>query len=136
MIDLSSRTLLNKTFVADGIFSLVAGSVLIVGAERLAALVSRESSSASLIALGVGLLLWGVFHIVSLRKGGPSVLATRISIGGDILWQIGSLVLLAAVYRSLTAIGIVLIVVAMIGVADFLFFKMKGASLARMSPVV
>ena len=40
-MNLSNRSLLNKTFLADGAFSLVAGAVLILGAAPLASRVSK-----------------------------------------------------------------------------------------------
>jgi hypothetical protein len=132
MFDLSTRSLLNKTFLADGIFSLIAGSALLAAAQPLAAVVSPALSPAVIMALGAGLLVWGAFHLATARKGGPSALATRISITGDILWQVGSLAILASAYSALTVAGMALIVVAMVGVADFLFFKMRGASQARL----
>ncbi|TCN36099.1 hypothetical protein [Sinorhizobium americanum] len=134
MLALSHRSLLNKAFIADGIVSLVAGTVLTVDAGPLASLVSPVIAPAVIGLLGTGLLLWGVFHLASARKEGPSPLAARISIAGDILWQVASLAVLAFAYASLTAIGIGLIFAAMIGVADFLFLKLKGAAQAGMRP--
>ncbi|AFL54643.1 hypothetical protein ABIE78_005717 [Sinorhizobium fredii] len=128
MLDFSNRSLLNKTFLADGIFSLIAGTVLIVDAQPLAALVGPAVAPEVVGVLGIGLLLWGAFHLAWARKGGPNALAVRISIAGDILWQIASLVIIALAYASLSAMGIGLIVVAMVGVADFLFLKLKGAA--------
>ncbi|PDT86278.1 hypothetical protein [Sinorhizobium sp. BJ1] len=128
MLDFSNRSLLNKTFLADGIFSLIAGTVLIVDAQPLAALVGPAVAPEVVGVLGIGLLLWGAFHLAWSRKEGPNALAARISIAGDILWQIASLVIIALAYASLSAIGIGLIVVAMVAVADFLFLKLKGAA--------
>ncbi|WKL26588.1 hypothetical protein Q1M63_18855 [Sinorhizobium meliloti] len=59
MFDLSTRSLLNKTFLADGIFSLIAGSALLAAAQPLAAVVSPALSPAVIMALGAGLLVWG-----------------------------------------------------------------------------
>ncbi len=132
MLDLSNRSLLNRTFVADGIFSLIAGTVLIVDAQPLAALVGPVVAPEVIGVLGIGLLLWGAFHLASARKAGPNALAARISIAGDILWQIASFVILVLANASLSAVGIGLIIVAMIGVADFLFLKLKGAAQAGM----
>ena len=100
MFDLSTRSLLNKTFLADGIFSLIAGSALLAAAPPIAAVVSPALSPAVIMALGAGLLVWGAFHLAAARKEGPSALATRISIAGDILWQVGSLAILASAYSA------------------------------------
>ncbi|MDX0565237.1 hypothetical protein GOD83_14105 [Sinorhizobium medicae] len=132
MLDLSNRPLLNKAFHADGIFSLIAGSVLIVAAAPVAALASPGLPPEVIMALGAGLLAWGAFHLAAARKGGPNTIATRISIAGDVLWQIASLAILASAHSALTIAGIALIAMAMVGVADFLFFKMRGASQARL----
>jgi hypothetical protein len=76
--------------------------------------------------LGVGLIAWGIFHLSTARNGGPVSAAARISIAGDILWQVASLALLATAYSVLTPVGIGLVIVGLIGVGDFLFFKLKG----------
>ncbi|OOG68553.1 hypothetical protein BLJAPNOD_00358 [Ensifer sp. M14] len=131
MLNLSNRSLLNKTFLADGAFSLLSGAVLILGAAQLAALIGPFATPVMMKLIGVGLLAWGIFHLSAARNGGPVSAAARVSIGGDILWQVASLALLATAYASLTPIGIGLVIVGIIGVADFLFFKLKGFSRER-----
>lgn len=126
MLNLSNRSLLNKTFLADGAFSLLTGAVLILGAAPLAALISPVATPLMIKLLGVGLLAWGIFHLSAARNGGPVSAAARVSIGGDVLWQIASLALLATAYNSLTPIGVGFLIVGLIGVGDFLFFKVKG----------
>lgn len=126
MLNLSNRSLLNKTFLADGAFSLLVGAILILGAAPLAALISPAATPVMMKLLGVGLLAWGIFHLSAARNGGPVSAAARISIGGDILWQVASLALLTTAYGALTTIGVGLVIVGLIGVADFLFFKLKG----------
>lgn len=133
MLNRANRSILNKAFLADGVFSLTAGTVLIVDAQPLAALAGPAISPSVMSALGMGLLLWGAFHLISARKGGPNIAAARISIGGDILWQIGSVTILALAYGSLSAIGLGLIITGMIGVADFLFFKVRGVGQAHLN---
>ncbi|MGF6178542.1 hypothetical protein [Ensifer sp. 4252] len=131
MLTLSNRSLLNKTFLADGAFSLLVAAILILGAAPLAALISPAATPLMMKLLGVGLLAWGIFHLSAARNGGPVSAAARISIGGDILWQIASIALLVAAYGSLTAIGVGLMIVGLVGVGDFLFFKLKGFSRER-----
>lgn len=131
MLNLSNRSLLNKTFLADGAFSLVVGAILILDAAPLAALISPAATPLMMKLLGVGLLAWGIFHLAAARNGGPVSAAARVSIAGDILWQVASLALLATAYGSLTAIGIGLVIVGLIGVADLLFFKVKGFARER-----
>ncbi|MBP1871213.1 hypothetical protein J2Z19_000910 [Ensifer adhaerens] len=131
MLTLSNRSLLNKTFIADGAFSLLVGAILIVDAAPLAVLISPAATPLMMKLLGVGLFAWGIFHLATARNGGPVSTAARVSIGGDILWQVASLALLATAYGSLTAIGIGLVIIGIIGVADFLFFKLKGFSRER-----
>lgn len=131
MLTLSNRSLLNKTFLADGAFSLLVGAILILGAAPLAALISPAATPLMMKLLGVGLLAWGIFHLSAARNGGPVSAAARISIGGDILWQIASIALLVAAYGSLTAIGVGLVIVGLVGVGDFLFFKVRGLARER-----
>ena len=132
---LSNRSPLNKTFLADGAFSLVSGAALILAAVPLAALVNAAATPlitpVMLKALGAGLLIWGIFHLSAARNGGPVTASARISIAGDMLWQVGGLALLLAAYASLSAAGIALVVIGMIGVADFLFFKLRGLAQER-----
>lgn len=130
-MNLSNRSLLNKTFLADGAFSLVAGAVLILDAAPLAALISPAATPAMMKVLGVGLLVWGIFHLSVARNGGPVTAAARISIAGDVLWQVASLALLFTAYAGLSAAGIALVVIGMIGVADFMFFKRRGLARER-----
>ncbi|KSV86721.1 hypothetical protein N184_11415 [Sinorhizobium sp. GL28] len=131
---LSNRSPLNKTFLVDA-FSLVSGAALILAAVPLAALVNAAATPlitpVMLKALGAGLLIWGIFHLSAARNGGPVTASARISIAGDMLWQVGSLALLLAAYASLSAAGIALVVIGMIGVADFLFFKLRGLAQER-----
>lgn len=131
MLTLSSRSLLNKTFIADGVYSLFIGAVLILGAAPLAALFSPLATPLMMKLLGIGLFSWGIFHLAAARNGGPVSTAARISIGGDILWQVASLALLATAYSSLTAIGLAFVIIGIISVADFMFFKLKGLSRER-----
>ncbi|MBZ7924032.1 hypothetical protein LAC81_19790 [Ensifer adhaerens] len=134
-MNLSNRSLLNKTFLADGAFSLVAGAALILAAVPLAALASASATPlvtpVMLKALGAGLLIWGLFHLSAARNGGPVTASARISIAGDVLWQVASLALLMNAYAFLSTAGIALVVVGMIGVADFLFFKLRGLARER-----
>ncbi|WP_429810802.1 hypothetical protein [Ensifer sp. B1-9] len=130
-MNLSNRSLLNKTFLADGAFSLVAGAILILDAAPLAALISPAAIPAMMKALGIGLLVWGIFHLSAARNGGPVTAAARISIAGDVLWQVASLALLCTAYADLSAAGIALVVIGMIGVADFMLFKRRGLARER-----
>lgn len=131
MLTLSNRSLLNKTFLADGAFSLFVGAVLILDAAPLAALISPAATPLMMKLLGVGLLAWGIFHLSAARNGGPVSAAARVSIAGDILWQVASLALLATAYNSLSATGVGLVTIGIIGVGDFLFFKVKGLARER-----
>lgn len=131
MLTLSSRSLLNKTFIADGVYSLFIGAVLILGAAPLASLFGPFATPLMMKLLGIGLVAWGIFHLAAARNGGPVSSAARVSIAGDILWQVASLALLATAYNSLTAIGVGFVIIGLISVAEFLFFKLKGFSRER-----
>lgn len=58
MLTLSNRSLLNKTFIADGAFSLLVGAILIVDAAPLAVLISPAATPLMMKLLGVGLFAW------------------------------------------------------------------------------
>ncbi|OKP80878.1 hypothetical protein BTE77_00620 [Ensifer adhaerens] len=125
-MNLSNRSLLNKTFLADGVYSLAVGAVLILFAAPLASLFSPAATAPMMKTLGVGLVFWGIFHLAAARNGGPVAAAARVSIAGDILWQVASVALLIAAYPFLTVAGIGFIVIGLITVADFLIFKLRG----------
>ncbi|MBD9649476.1 hypothetical protein IB267_14020 [Ensifer sp. ENS09] len=125
-MNLSNRSLLNKTFLADGVYSLAVGAVLILFAAPLASLFSPAATATMMKMLGVGLVFWGIFHLAAARDGGPVASAARVSIAGDILWQVASVALLVAAYPLLTVAGIGFIAIGLITVADFLIFKLRG----------
>ena len=104
---------------ADGAFSLVTGAVLILDAASLAALTSPAATPVMMKVVGVGLLIWGIFHLSAARNGGPVTAAARISIAGDVLWQVASLALLLTAYGYLSSAGIALVVIGMIAVMVF-----------------
>ncbi|HEV7308656.1 hypothetical protein [Ensifer sp.] len=130
-MNFSNRSLLNKTFLADGVYSLAVGAVLILAAAPLASLFGPAATPALLKLLGVGLVFWGIFHLSAARNGGPVATAARVSIAGDVLWLAASLALLVAVYPSLSVYGIGFIVIGLITVTDFLVYKLRGLTRER-----
>ena len=122
-----NRIPLSATFLADGVFSLLAAAVCIFFAGPLATLSGPDVSPSIFTAVGIGLFGWGLFHIAAGRSnGGPSSLAARISMIGDILWIAASVAILLLAGTMLTGAGIALVVIAMITVADILLLKAKG----------
>ena len=121
-----NRIPLSVTFLADGVFSLLAAAACIFFAGPLATLSGPDVSPSIFTAVGIGLFGWGLFHLAAGRSNGPSALSARISMTGDMLWIAASIAILVLAGTMLTGAGIALVVIAMIGVADILLLKAKG----------
>ena len=123
-----NQNLLRVTLLADGIFSLAAGAGLLGLATPVAALTGPAINPQMVQAIGIGLVVWGVFHILMGRLPHPAKTAVRIAIIGDLLWVLTSLGLLIGARSAFSGAGLILVAVAMIGVADLMAFKIKGLS--------
>lgn len=128
MLHYFNQNLLRSTLLADGILSLAAGAGLLSLAAPVAALAGPAASPAIVASIGAGLLLWGTFHLVMGRQAQPSRSAVRIAITGDLLWVLASLMLLVLARDAFSTAGLIIVAVAMVGVADLMLLKMKGLS--------
>ncbi len=121
-----NRNLLKSVMIADGIFSLAAGVLLIALSGWIGAVVGPLATPAVVAGFGVFFLFWGAFHLAVGRQERPSPAAVRSAIAGDALWVLGSVAVLLIGQDDLTAAGIGLIAVAAVAVADILLLKQIG----------
>lgn len=128
MFRLLTQNLLRTALMADGIFSLAAGTGLAGFAGPVAGLAGPGVTPFMVQILGAGLVAWGIFHILMARQPHPARTAVRIAITGDLLWVVASIGLLIGARDAFSAAGLAVVIVAMIGVADFMALKMKGLS--------
>lgn len=121
-----NRNLLKSVMLADGAFSLVAGAALVALSSQIASLAGPAVPSGIVIAVGIFLMGWGVFHLASTRSVHPAESAVRFAIAGDAAWIVGSAAILLAGRDGLSAVGIGVIAVAAIAVFGVLLLKMAG----------
>ncbi|MCD2184130.1 hypothetical protein [Rhizobium sp. GN54] len=121
-----NRNLLKAVMFADGAFSLVAGAGLVVFSGQVASLAGPAASPGIVMAIGIFLLGWGIFHLASARPPHPAEHAVRLAIAGDAAWVIGSAVILLVGRDGLSLAGIAAIAVAAVAVFDIMLLKIAG----------
>ena len=121
-----NRNLLKSIMLADGIFSLAAGALLLAVPGPVSAIFGPLVAPATVTAFGVFFLAWGAFHLAVGRQERPSPAAVRFVMAGDALWIAGSLAVLVLGREGLTLTGMGLIAVAAVVVADVLLLKQIG----------
>ncbi|MDF1634210.1 hypothetical protein [Mycoplana sp. MJR14] len=121
-----NRNLLKSVMLADGAFSLAAGAGLLALSGQIATLAGPAVPPGIVIAVGVFLLGWGLFHLVSAQPAHPAESAVRFAIAGDAAWIIGSAAILLAGRDGLSAAAIGVITVAAVAVFGILLLKMAG----------
>lgn len=121
-----NRNLLKSVMLADGAFSLVAGAGLVVFSGQVASLAGPAVSSGIVMAVGMFLLGWGIFHLASARPAHPAGHAVCFAIAGDAAWVVGSAAILLVGRDDLSAVGVAAIAVAAVAVFDIMLLKMAG----------
>ncbi|WP_421579264.1 hypothetical protein [Shinella sp. M31] len=126
-----NRNLLKSIMLFDGVFSLATAGLLFAFSGPISGLVGPLATPGILLAFAVFFLFWGGFHLAVGRQEQPSPSAVRFAITGDALWVLGSLAVLVLGHGSLTAVGMGLIAVAAVAVADILLIKQIGLGRQR-----
>lgn len=121
-----NRNLLKSIMLFDGVFSLATAGLLFAFSGPISGLVGPLVTPGILLAFAVFFVFWGGFHLVVGRQERPSPAAVRFTIIGDALWVLGSVAVLVLGHGGLTAIGMGLIAVAAVAVADILLIKQIG----------
>lgn len=131
MFDLIKTNLLKITMLVDGAFSLLAGVVFSTFSEPIAGLLGPAFAAGAVLGVGVFLIVWGIFHLAAAGAKRISPAALRVAIAGDALWVIASAALLVADWNGLSAIGIAVIAVLAVAVADIMLLKLIGQNNQR-----
>lgn len=121
-----NRNLLKSIMLFDGVFSLATAGLLLAFSGPVSGLLGPLAAPAILLAFGVFFVFWGAFHLVAGRAERPSPAAVRFTIMGDALWILGSIAVLVLGREGLTTVGMGLIAVAAVAVADILLIKQIG----------
>ncbi|UXN69797.1 hypothetical protein N8A98_21735 [Devosia neptuniae] len=114
-------------YLADTAACLVLGAVLIAAAAPVTALIGWTLPPALLIALGVILLPWAAFNLMTARvqRLTPAILATHVA--GDALWVAGSVALAALHASQMGQLGLFLVLGQAVAVAGMLLLKLAFA---------
>jgi uncharacterized membrane protein len=114
-------------YLADTAACLVLGAVLIVAATPLTTLLGWTLPPALLIALGVILLPWAAFNLMTSRapRLTPAILATHVA--GDGLWVAGSVALAALYAGQMGQLGLFVLLGQAVAVAGMLLLKLAFA---------
>jgi len=126
-----NRNLLKSIMLFDGVFSLATAGLLFAFSGPISGLLGPLATSGILLAFAVFFLFWGGFHLAVSRQEQPSPAAVRFAITGDALWVLGSVAVLVLGHTSLTVVGMGLIAVAAVAVADILLIKQIGLGRQR-----
>ncbi|KFC71082.1 hypothetical protein FF80_00801 [Devosia sp. LC5] len=114
-------------YLADTAACLVLGAILIVAAPALTTLLGWTLPPALLIVLGVILLPWAAFNLMTARvpRLTPAILATHVT--GDALWVAGSVALAAIHAGQMGQLGLFLLLGQAVAVAGMLLLKLAFA---------
>jgi hypothetical protein len=122
-----SASLLTKVIRADGLFALLSGSILLIGAGPVADLIDLAQPSA-LMVVGVVLLGYAGMLLYYVSRESHSRLVAQIAIVLNLAWVVGSYAgLLLGLFpvntAGMWAIAIVAEVVFMFAIAEFIAIR-------------
>jgi hypothetical protein len=121
---------LRRAFAVNAVFSILAGLVMLAGADPLAAAlldlprgVLGLSAPLVFAAVGAGTAAFGLFVALEARRPEPRLFDAKLILALDAAWVIGSLALLAAAPQAFTFWGRLIVadvaaVVALIALAE------------------
>lgn len=136
MLDLThpSAGLLKKALLGNALFSIITGVLMIVAHDQVLAWLGIDH--VSLVSLGGFLLAFAAFLIFITRiRAMPSWVIWSVIIG-DILWVVGSVVLLLQHSAHFSGLGITIIIGVALVVADFAIFQTIGLKRSRSTVAV
>jgi uncharacterized membrane protein HdeD (DUF308 family) len=135
MLALFKTNLLRHVMLADGGLSLVAGALLAFLPATIADLLGSALSSAAVLAIGIFLIGWGIFHLLAAKSQRPNMGSVRIAVAGDALWIAASIALLVSDWAAFSAIGVAAIAVVAVAVADIMLLKIIGLNASARAAV-
>jgi hypothetical protein len=100
----NGSSLLKRALRANGIFCTTSGLIIALAASPLAAFLG-EIPPLALVIVGVGLIPYGVFLLWTTQPETVSRNIGVFAVTGDLLWVIGSIIILLAGWPALTVAG-------------------------------
>jgi hypothetical protein len=126
-MDATLRTALR----ANAVFSALCGAVLAAGSGVLGPWLGIPSTA--LVGVGVGLLPWAFLLYRNAGRPEPSLAEARLAVAGDVMWVVGSAVVLVLDPLGFSTAGKVAIAVIALVVADFAIWQSIGLGRLRLS---
>lgn len=118
-------TLLRRTLQANEIFSALSGLIFLFFSRQVAAFLGVANAQ-TILYLGVGLLLWAAFTVWVLMRPQLERKWVMMIIEGDLLWVVGSILLLVLAGEMFTAAGKWAIIIVGDIVATFAILQWIG----------
>ncbi|RMG69877.1 MAG: hypothetical protein D6711_18710 [Chloroflexi bacterium] len=100
----NGSSLLKKALRANGIFCTASGLIIALAASPLAAFLG-DIPQLALIIVGIGLIPYGMFLLWATQPEAVSRNIGVFAVTGDLLWVIGSAIILLAGWPALTVAG-------------------------------
>ena len=128
----ASTTLLQRALQGNGIFSLLSGLTFILAANPLATFLGGVSPTI-LMAVGVGLLIYAADLFFVARQNPIKSLYVQLFIAADVIWVLGSALLLMTNWVAFTnagwwAVAIVADIVAVFAILQYVGLKRSSRS--------
>jgi|FLYN01.1.fsa_nt_gi uncharacterized membrane protein YhaH (DUF805 family) len=126
----SSNGLLRRALQADGLFGIAGGLLCTFGANPIASFMGL-ANSLPILVIGLGLLAWGVGLLALAARPVIDRRLTTFIILANVVWVIGSAIILAADLFGLTtggrwAVLVVADVVLLFALAEFAGLRREG----------
>ena len=122
---MKSTNLLQNSLKMNGFFSLVSGLSLLLFSSFFKELLAVQHDLV-LPILGGGLVLFAVTVLWTAFSKPVKPMAVKSIIIQDLVWVVGSVIIVVGQFFDLSAIGYELIVVVAVIVGAFAFFQAKG----------
>lgn len=126
----NEANLLRGALRSNAIFSAVSGIVMVLGAGPMTTFLGIAEAG-PLRLIGAGLFIWAAFAVYVAAQRPPSRGLVWLIIGGDLLWVVGSVLLIALDPLALTTGGKWL--VALLADIVLLFAIVQFVGLRRLS---
>lgn len=123
---LRSKNLLRGALIGNAALSLTSGLLLVVASETVAGWLGPAVPANLMLGLGVLFLIFGADVAIVARREEPKLAQAGIITALDSLWVVGSLVVLAVFSGQLSTLGIWLVAVQALIVADFALLQFLG----------
>lgn len=123
---LRSKNLLRGALMANAALSLASGLTLVVASETVAGLLGPAIPANLMLGLGVLFLIFGADVAIVARREEPKLAQAGIITALDAIWVVGSLLVLAFFSQHLSTLGVWLVAIQALIVADFAILQFLG----------